>query len=158
MHPIRKQRLYVVLAIVLSASVAAALIFVALGQNLNLFYTPTQVVSGEAPVEKRIRVGGMVKEGSVVRSDDSLKVSFVVTDYAADTTVTYDKLLPDMFAEGEGVVATGVLDANGVMTASEVLAKHDETYMPPEVYEALEKSGKTKAEYDAAATPAGSDY
>lgn len=150
MHPVRKQRLIIVLTIVIGASIAAALVFMALGQNLNLFYTPTQVAAGEAPMAKRIRVGGMVKEGSVIRSDSSLDIEFVVTDYAADTTVRYSKLVPDMFAEGEGVVATGSLNDEGVLIASEVLAKHDETYMPPEVYEALEQSGKTKADYDAA--------
>ncbi len=148
MHPLRKQRLMIVLFIVVGASVAAALIFYTLGQNLNLFYTPTQVAAGEAPVQKRIRVGGMVKDGSVVRDEKSLNVEFVVTDYAAETRVRYSKLLPDMFAEDEGVVATGMIDNNGVLIASEVLAKHDETYMPPEVYEALEASGKTKAEYE----------
>lgn len=148
MHPLRKQRLMIVLFIVVGASVAAALIFYTLGQNLNLFYTPTQVAAGEAPVQKRIRVGGMVKDGSVVRDEKSLNVEFVVTDYAAETRVRYSKLLPDMFAEDEGVVATGMIDDNGVLIASEVLAKHDETYMPPEVYEALEASGKTKAEYE----------
>lgn len=141
MHPVRKQRLIIVFMILIGASIAAALIFVALGSNLNLFYTPTQVAAGEAPIEKRIRVGGMVRSGSVAKSDSSLEVEFVVTDFAADTTVRYDKLLPDMFAEGEGVVATGKLNADGVLVASEVLAKHDETYMPPEVYDALKASG-----------------
>lgn len=150
MHPLRKQRLIVVLLIVVGASVAAALVFSALGQNLNLFYTPTQVGAGEAPLGKRIRVGGMVKDGSVIRSDENLDVEFTVTDYAADTVVRFDKLLPDMFSEGEGVVATGIIGDDGVLVASEVLAKHDETYMPPEVYEALKQSGKTKEDYDAA--------
>lgn len=148
MHPVRRQRLFVVLFIVVGASVAAALVFYALRENLNLFYTPTQINAGEAPAGKRIRAGGMVKAGSIIRDGSSLNVEFTVTDFAQDVVVRYDKLLPDMFAEGEGVVATGILNEQGVMEASEVLAKHDETYMPPEVYEALKASGKTQQEYE----------
>ena len=112
----------------------------ALRGNINLFYSPSEVAAGEAPTDRSIRVGGMVVEGSVARARDKLETRFIVTDFASSVTVTYDGILPDLFAEGEGVVATGILGANGVVTASEVLAKHDENYMPPEVADALEKA------------------
>jgi cytochrome c-type biogenesis protein CcmE len=150
MHPVRRQRLFIVLFIVIGASTAAGLIFYALSENLNLFYSPTQINDGEAPQNQRMRAGGMVREGSVVRAGDSLKISFVVTDYAHDVNVTYEGILPDMFEEGQGVVVTGKLDDAGVMQAEEVLAKHDEEYMPPEVQEALDnakESGKPAPAY-----------
>ena len=140
MHPKRKQRLIVALAIVVLSSVTIGLITYALSGNINLFYSPSQVAAGEAPIDRQLRVGGMVVEGSVQRAGDRLETRFDVTDFAHSVTVTYDGILPDLFAEGEGVVATGKLGANGVVTASEVLAKHDENYMPPEVAEALEKA------------------
>ena len=140
MHPKRKQRLIVALAIVVLSSVTIGLIAYALSGNINLFYSPSQVAAGEAPIDRQIRVGGMVVEGSVQRASDRLETRFDVTDFVHSVTVTYDGILPDLFAEGEGVVATGKLGANGVVTASEVLAKHDENYMPPEVAEALEKA------------------
>jgi cytochrome c-type biogenesis protein CcmE len=142
MHPVRKQRLYIVIFIVFGASVAAALIFYALRENMNLFYSPTDIAAGKAPLHKRIRAGGMVREGSVQRMGDALQVTFVVTDYAHDVRVNYEGILPDLFAEGQGVVVTGVQEAEGLFTASEVLAKHDEEYMPPEVSEALKQSGQ----------------
>ena len=141
MHPVRRQRLIVVLSIVVGASVAAGLIFYALNENLNLFYSPSQVAAGEAPTGQRIRAGGMVREGSVEIASDKLEYRFVVTDYAHDLAVVYEGIIPDMFAEGEGVVATGIINDNGVMEASEVLAKHDENYMPPEVQDALDEAG-----------------
>jgi|TARA_B110000977_G_C10921917_1_gene433445 cytochrome c-type biogenesis protein CcmE len=150
MHPVRRQRLFIVLFIVVGASVAAGLIFYALSENLNLFYSPTQINDGEAPQNQRMRAGGMVREGSVIRAGDSLKISFVVTDYAHDVNVNYEGILPDMFEEGQGVVVTGKLDEGGVMQAEEVLAKHDEEYMPPEVQEALDnakESGKPASAY-----------
>ena len=140
MHPKRKQRLIVALAIVVLSSVTIGLITYALSGNINLFYSPSQVAAGEAPIDRQIRVGGMVVEGSVRRASDRLETRFDVTDFVHSVTVTYDGILPDLFAEGEGVVATGKLGTNGVVTASEVLAKHDENYMPPEVAEALEKA------------------
>jgi cytochrome c-type biogenesis protein CcmE len=143
MHPVRRQRLFIVLFIVVGASAAAGLIFYALSENLNLFYSPTQINDGEAPQNQRMRAGGMVREGSVLRAGDSLKVSFVVTDYAYDVSVNYEGILPDMFEEGQGVVVTGKLDEAGVMQAEEVLAKHDEEYMPPEVQEALDNAKET---------------
>jgi cytochrome c-type biogenesis protein CcmE len=116
-----------------------------LSGNINLFYSPSEVASGEAPLERKLRVGGMVVEGSVERASDRLETRFDVTDFVHSVTVSYDGILPDLFAEGEGVVATGVLGPDGVVTASEVLAKHDENYMPPEVAEALEKANAAGA-------------
>lgn len=137
MHPARKQRLLIVIIIVIGASAATALIANALKQNLNLFYEPTRIVNGEAPVGRKIRVGGMVKENSLTRLPDSLTVQFVVTDYEADVTIEYTGILPDMFTEQAGTVATGALNEDGLFIAEQVLAKHDETYMPPEVAAAL---------------------
>ena len=140
MHPVRRQRLWVVLSIVVFASVAVGLAAYALRGNINLFYPPVEVAAGKAPADTPIRVGGMVVDGSVERSDTSLEVRFQVTDYQATVPVVYEGILPDLFAEGEGVVASGRLDGRGVFRADEVLAKHDENYMPPEVADALQAS------------------
>ena len=137
MHPIRKQRLIIVLFIVLGASVAVGLVSFALRSNINLFYPPVDIVAGKAPIGKKIRAGGMVLTGSVKRAADSLRTEFVVTDYKANVTVVYEGILPDLFSEGEGVVAAGELGEEGVFYATEVLAKHDENYMPPEVKDAI---------------------
>ena len=141
MHPVRKQRLIIVLFVVVFSSAAIGLVTYALRGNINLFFPPAEVAAGKAPVGQSIRVGGMVAEGSVRRSDDSLRVRFDITDFQATVPVVYEGILPDLFDEGQGAVASGVLDADGVFQATEVLAKHDENYMPPEVAEALEKSG-----------------
>ena len=141
MHPVRKQRLYIVLFVVLFSSAAVALVSYALRGNINLFFPPADIAQGKAPVGQAIRVGGMVMEDSVERSDNSLAVSFVLTDYQANVTVVYEGILPDLFGEGQGAVASGKLNEDGVLIASEVLAKHDENYMPPEVAAALEQSG-----------------
>ncbi|KXJ51022.1 cytochrome c maturation protein CcmE [Neptuniibacter pectenicola] len=141
MNPKRKQRLIIVLFIVFGVGIAVGLTMFALSQNINLFYSPTQIASGEAPHNTRIRAGGMVVDGSVVRDQQSLNVTFDITDYDQTVTVHYDGILPDLFREGQGIVAQGELDSNNVFQASEVLAKHDENYMPPEVADALEKSG-----------------
>jgi cytochrome c-type biogenesis protein CcmE len=134
MHPIRRNRLIAVVFLLAGVAVTVALVLRALNENLNLFYPPSEVVSGDAPVGARIRAGGMVKDGSLTRSQDSVDVSFVVTDLAgAEFTVVYSGILPDLFREGKGVLATGRLDAGGVFHADEVLAKHDENYMPPEI-------------------------
>ncbi len=137
MHPVRKQRLMVVTFIVVFSSIATGLVTYGLRGNINLFFPPVDIAAGKAPVGQPIRLGGMVVEGSVIRIGDGLKVSFDVTDYKATVTAVYEGILPDLFAEGQGVVAAGRLDANGVLQASEVLAKHDENYMPPEVADAL---------------------
>lgn len=144
MNPVRKKRLMVVLAILAGTGIAVALASMALTQNINLFYTPTQIAAGEAPEGAKIRAGGLVKEGSVKRSTEDLSVDFVVTDGAADVTIRYQGILPDLFREGQGIVALGKVDDQGVLLADEVLAKHDETYMPPEVTQALEQSGMMK--------------
>ena len=149
MNPVRKKRLYIVLAILAGAGIAVALALSALQQNINLFYTPTQIANGEAPQDTRIRAGGLVQEGSVKRSDDSLDTNFVVTDGVKNVTIRYSGILPDLFREGQGIVAMGKLNADGVLIADEVLAKHDENYMPPEVMQALEQSGM-KQQHDAA--------
>lgn len=142
MHPKRKKRLIVVLAVVVLSSLGIGLVTYGLRGNINLFYPPADVIAGKAPTGQQIRVGGMVVEGSIVRSDNSLDVRFEVTDYAGTVPVMYSGILPDLFDEGQGVVAAGKLDERGVFVAHEVLAKHDENYMPPEVAEALEAAGK----------------
>ena len=144
MHPIRKQRLQVVLLIVVASSLAAGLVAYMLGQNANYFFTPSQVLQGEAPENVSIRAGGMVVEGSIERSPDSLDVSFLVTDGLGDLKVSYSGILPDLFAEGEAAIATGKLDADKVLRASQVLAKHDENYTPPEVADAMNQAYKIK--------------
>lgn len=145
MHPIRKQRLWIVLSVVVFSSAAIGLAAYALRGNINLFYPPVDVAAGTVPVDTPIRVGGMVVEGSVERASDSLEVRFSVTDYRATVDIVYAGILPDLFAEGEGVVASGRLGTDGVLRASEVLAKHDENYMPPEVAEALKNSTASAA-------------
>lgn len=137
MHPQRKQRLLTVLFIVIASSAAIGLMVYALSQNLNLFYPPTQIASGEAPRGPTVRGGGCVVPGSVERATDSLKVKFDITDGKATVSVKYEGLLPDLFDEGEAAVVTGVINQAGVFEAVEVLAKHDETYTPPEVENAM---------------------
>lgn len=144
MNPVRKKRLFVVLAILAGVGIAVALALTALQENINLFYTPTQIAAGEAPEGSRIRAGGLVELGSLKRSADSLGVSFRVTDNNRAVTITYQGILPDLFREGQGIVALGRVNAEGVLVADEVLAKHDENYMPPEVTQALEKGGLMK--------------
>jgi cytochrome c-type biogenesis protein CcmE len=144
MHPVRRQRLYLVLFIALFSSAAIGLVVYAMRGNINLFYPPSEVVAGKAPAGQSIRVGGMVVKGSVQRAADSLQVNFLLTDYQASVPVVYTGILPDLFGEGQGAVASGVLDEHGVLEATEILAKHDENYMPPEVAHALENSGYDK--------------
>jgi cytochrome c-type biogenesis protein CcmE len=138
MHPKRKQRLLIAVCIVVFSSTAIGLVSYALRGNINLFYPPADVAAGKAPTDRAIRVGGMVVEGSIKRSETDLTTVFLVTDYDGVVEVSYTGILPDLFAEGEGVVASGSLDSNGRFMATEVLAKHDENYMPPEVAAALE--------------------
>ncbi|GAB6389731.1 cytochrome c maturation protein CcmE [Stutzerimonas marianensis] len=144
MNPVRKKRLFIVLGILAGVGIAVALALTALQENINLFYTPTQIAAGEAPEGTRIRAGGLVEAGSVKRTNDSLTVAFRVTDNNATVTVRYQGILPDLFREGQGIVALGRVNGEGVLVADEVLAKHDENYMPPEVSQALEKSGMMK--------------
>ena len=147
MHPIRKQRLLLVLGIVVVSGLAAGLLTYALRGNLNLFYPPSKILAGEAPVGKTIRAGGCVVPGTINKAGDSLKVSFDVTDGLAVLPVTYEGILPDLFGEGEAAVLTGQLQQSGSFQATEVLAKHDETYMPPEVADTLQ--GGSQGSYQA---------
>ncbi len=142
MNPQRKKRLFLILGLLVGVAIAVGFALSALQQNINLFYTPTQIANGEAPQDTRIRAGGMVEKGSVQRSADSLDVRFVVTDFNKSVPITYRGILPDLFREGQGIVALGKLNADGVVVADEVLAKHDEKYMPPEVTKALKESGQ----------------
>jgi cytochrome c-type biogenesis protein CcmE len=144
MHPIRKKRLTIVLFLLAGFAVAVGLTTYALRQNINLFYDPTQIAAGDAPADVRIRAGGMVEEGSVLRDTESLKVAFRVTDFTESVTVEYVGILPDLFAEGQGIVAMGRLNSEGVFVADQVLAKHDEKYMPPEVADALAKASESR--------------
>ena len=146
MHPLRKQRLYGVSLIVLLSSAAIGLVAFALRDNINLFYPPSEVAAGNAPADRNIRLGGMVVEGRTERSETSLATQFLVTDYEASVSVRYTGILPDLFAEGQGVVAEGRLNASRELIATQILAKHDENYMPPEVAAALE--GKSSAPAD----------
>ena len=123
-------------------AIATALVLNAFQSNLVFFFTPTQVFKGEAPKNRVFRVGGMVKEASLKRM--GMSASFVVTDTAQDIAVTYTGMLPDLFKEGRGVVAQGKLDASGQFVASEVLAKHDENYMPPEAKHALDQAAAAR--------------
>ena len=141
MNPKRKQRLFIILGLVSGLGVVVGLVMYALSQNINLFFTPTQIAKGDAPVAQMIRVGGMVSDGTVDRDPQSLKVAFDVTDFDHNVRVTYEGILPDLFREGQGVVVQGRISGDQFI-ASEVLAKHDENYMPPEVTEALRQSGK----------------
>lgn len=141
MNPVRRQRLFLVLFIVAFSSVAVLLITYALRENINLFYPPSKIVAGEAPIDRTIRAGGCVIAGTVVRSVESLDMSFGITDGIANMQVNYTGILPNLFAEGEAVVVNGKVDKTGQFNATEVLAKHDETYMPPEVAEAMKQAG-----------------
>jgi cytochrome c-type biogenesis protein CcmE len=133
----RRKRLFAVLAILAGVGAATALAMLAFRDNLLYFYNPTQVLAGDAPSGRTFRIGGMVTQGSLQRAPGSLEVRFVVTDYLNSISVRYEGLLPDLFREGQGVVAHGRIDAAGEFVADEVLAKHDENYMPPEVAESL---------------------
>ena len=142
----RHKRFALIIGALAVISAAAALILNAFEENLVFFFTPTQVAAGEAPKNRAFRIGGMVKEGSVQR--DGVNVRFIVTDTAHDIPVTYTGILPDLFREGKGVVAQGKLEDAGTtpsFKASEVLAKHDENYMPPEAQQALDKAAVEKA-------------
>ncbi len=139
MTPRRRQRLVLVGLLLLGVGGAVALALTALNQNINLFYSPSQVVAGEVPKGATFRLGGMVVDGSVRRDPGDLEVRFDLTDTAQVVTVQYDGILPDLFREGQGIVTTGNL-VDGRFVAQQVLAKHDETYMPPEVNEALRRA------------------
>ncbi len=133
----RRQRFALIAIGLLALSLATYLVLSALGGNLSYFFSPTEVAQGNAPEQREFRLGGMVKEGSVKRDPGDLTVTFVVTDHNQAMKVSYTGILPDLFDEGQGVIAQGKLNSNGVFLATEVLAKHDENYMPPEVADAL---------------------
>lgn len=139
MKPRQRRLMWVLLGLVL-VSTAVILVLRALNANVMFFYSPSQVQSGEAPHNAAFRLGGLVEEGSLQRSPDGLQVQFVVTDQVKSVPVAYKGLLPDLFKEGKGVVVSGKLEGEGRFRATEVLAKHDENYMPPEAAHALEQA------------------
>lgn len=145
MKPHRRKKLGIIIFITAGLSLAIGLSLYALSTNIDLFFTPTQVAAGEVPAGQRIRVGGMVKEGSVQHNQNSLEVNFVTTDYSHDVSVFYSGILPDLFREGQGIVAEGAISPEGVFVASRVLAKHDENYMSVEVKAALDAAEAQRA-------------
>ena len=145
MNPARRNRLILIGMLVLGVGAAAAFALTAFNQNMMFFFSPLQVTEGEAPKNAVFRMGGMVVDGSVKRPEEGLTVSFDLTDHAGTVTVHYSGILPDLFREGQGIVAKGKLNDAGVFVADEVLAKHDENYMPPEVMEAMEAAKAAKA-------------
>lgn len=133
MKPARKQRLILIALMVIGAGIATAFALKSFNDNLMYFFSTTDVVDGKAPKDALFRLGGMVVKGSVTRPGDDLMVSFKLTDFNKEVIVQYTGILPDLFREGQGIVAHGKLNEQGVFVAEEVLAKHDENYMPPEV-------------------------
>jgi cytochrome c-type biogenesis protein CcmE len=143
MTPRQKRLAWILIGVALVAA-AVGLVLFALKNNVSLYFTPTQVYNKEAPQERNFRIGGMVEEGSVKRENDGLTVNFRITDTANSMPVVYKGILPDLFKEGKGVVAQGKLNADNVFVAEEVLAKHDENYMPPEAMHAIEEAQKAQ--------------
>jgi cytochrome c-type biogenesis protein CcmE len=141
MNAKRKKLLIIVVFIVIGMAAATTLALKAFQENLMYFYSPSQVKNGEAPDSRSFRIGGLVTTGSVKRNPEDLKVKFDLTDTLSTVTVQYEGILPDLFREGQGIVANGSLGADGIFVAAEVLAKHDENYMPVEVADALDKAG-----------------
>jgi cytochrome c-type biogenesis protein CcmE len=137
MHPVRKQRLLLVLALIIGSSVIIGLVLYSARNYADFFYPVSKIVSGEAPLHKSIRAGGCVVPGTIVSAQDRLHTEFVITDGSAQVKVEYDGLLPDIFGEGEAAVVTGKLNDERVLIATQVLAKHDENYVPPEVAESM---------------------
>ncbi|WP_159652354.1 cytochrome c maturation protein CcmE [Methylicorpusculum oleiharenae] len=142
MKPIRRKRLYLILLMVSGVAVGAWFGLKAFNENLMYFYSTSDVIDGKAPKDHLFRLGGMVVDGSVQRPGDGMTVKFTLTDMAKQVEVEYTGILPDLFREGQGIVANGKLGANGVFVAQEVLAKHDENYMPPEVEGSMKKPYK----------------
>jgi len=137
----RKKRIIIVFTILTGISIAAIFILTAFEKNLMYFYSPTEIINGNAPKAQSFRIGGLVVNGSVIRNTEDLKVSFVLTDTMNEVKVIYEGILPDLFREGQGIVANGKLQPDNIFVADQVLAKHDENYMPPEVAEALKAAG-----------------
>lgn len=144
MTPARKKRLTLIGMMVVGVAIAVGFALKAFNQNLMFFYAPSEVIAGEAPQGHPFRLGGMVTEGSVKRLENGLTTQFEVTDKAKSVKIQYTGILPDLFREGQGIVAHGNLRDDGVFVADEVLAKHDENYMPPEVADALKTAQKDK--------------
>lgn len=142
MNKIQKRRLYLVSFFVIGLALASGLILYALSENINVFLTPSQLAATKLKPDYHFRLGGMVKKGSVVHEKNTLGVKFIVTDLKAETNVYYNGVLPDLFRENSGVIAEGQLDTNNVFIATQVLAKHDENYMPKNVYKALREGAK----------------
>ena len=138
MNPLRKQRLYALIAVLIGSLLATWLVVSALSENMNLFYSPSEILEADIDENILIRAGGMVKQGSIEKSKDSLNVRFTVTDYQNELIIIYEGILPDLFDENAGVVVRGNLKTDGSFKAIEVLAKHDENYMPPEVAKLIE--------------------
>ncbi|MCC5015461.1 MULTISPECIES: cytochrome c maturation protein CcmE [unclassified Legionella] len=142
MNAVRKRKMFLLLFIISILALVTGLVLYALRQNISLFYTPTQIVNGEASSKHTIRLGGMVVKGSIVRASKGLAVQFKLTDFKQTVTVNYEGILPDLFREEQGIVALGELSTDGQFKAQEVLAKHDANYMPPEVKDALAKAAQ----------------
>ena len=140
----RHRKLALIVLVVAVLGIAVALVLNAFNSNLVFFFSPTQVANGEAPTSRAFRIGGLVEAGSIRREADGLTTRFVVTDTAKSMPVTYTGILPDLFKEGKGVVAEGRLGADGLFSATQVLAKHDENYMPPEAASAIEQAQKAQ--------------
>ena len=137
----RRKRIFIVSFILIGISIAATLILTAFEENLMYFYSPTEIANGKAPKVRAFRIGGLVLTDSVKRNPNNLKVNFVLTDTVNEIKVVYDGILPDLFREGQGIVANGKMKSDNIFVADQVLAKHDENYMPPEVAKALEDAG-----------------
>ncbi len=142
MHPIRKRRLCYLLVLLAFLSMVVMLVLYAIRQNISLFYTPSQVHEGHAPTHMSVRIGGMVKQGSVHRGVSGQHIYFEVTDFKHEVQVKYDGMLPDLFREGQGVVVDGQLTNKNQLIATEVLAKHDATYMPPAIRDMVKRNSK----------------
>ncbi|KMT66346.1 cytochrome c maturation protein CcmE [Catenovulum maritimum] len=153
MNPRRQRRLFTALILIVGLSLTAGLVLYALKDNIDLFYTPSEIINGKnetgikPSVGQRLRIGGMVVDDSVKRATDSLDVEFRIVDTGPEVTIKYTGILPDLFREGQGIVANGYLRENNVIEAFEVLAKHDEEYMPPEVAEAMKGIKHVRPEY-----------
>jgi cytochrome c-type biogenesis protein CcmE len=154
MTPTRRRRLIVVSLVLAAVAIAGGLTVLALQQNMTYLFSPSEIEAGRAPASARFRLGGVVLEQSIRRASDSLKVDFIVTDRFKEMPVEYTGILPDLFREGQSVVATGALQ-DGHFVATEVLAKHDETYMPKEVADAIAKAKQAHVDHADAGTPSG---
>jgi len=142
MHPVRKKRLILILFILSGASIAAALALYALKQNINLYYTPSQVAAGKAPINRLFRMGGLVRKGTIRHEKKGLEIKFNLTDTTQDVEVDYTGVLPDLFREGQGIIVKGKLNREGIFIADQVLAKHSANYMPKPALDAIKAAQK----------------